>query len=136
MAIWHHIRSTDKPQHHLCPTGKESWCGYQRDVANNTHKYQHNHPLPAAVADEIKVIFIALSDDALLSSCLHGGTQNQNESINALIWQHATKETHSSLPTVQLATALAIGQFNDGARTVYHVLSEIGIEPGWFCEAS
>ncbi len=72
----------------------------------------------AEVADEIKAIFVTLSDDDILPSCLHGDTQTQNKPFNALIWQHYTKETHKSLPTVQLVTALAIGQFNDGARPV------------------
>lgn len=39
-----------------------------------------------------------------VSKCMHGGTQNQNKTINGMIWQRATKETHSSLPTVETAT--------------------------------
>ena len=31
-ASFFHVASTDdKPQHHLCPKGDDSWCGYQRD---------------------------------------------------------------------------------------------------------
>ena len=43
-----------------------------------------------------------LSDESLVSRCLHGGTQNQNEPINAMIWQRATKETHLSHWSLQL----------------------------------
>ena len=134
MAIWHHTKSTDEdPDHALCPTGANSWCGFQRDLANDTSDHQHDHPIPEAVADVIYPTFEALSDESLLSRCLHGGTQNQNEAINAMIWQRATKETHSSLPTVELATFLALCHFNDGAKAITCVLKELGIEPGSHC---
>lgn len=104
MAIWNHTRSTDEEPHHdLCPTGEDSWCGFQRNMAKGTNAYQHKNPLPAAVADKIKDVFEALSDDKLLSACLHGLTQNQNECFNGLIWQRALKTGHSSITTVQLA---------------------------------
>ena len=44
----------------------------------------------------------------------HKGTQNQNESFNALIWQRSPKIMHSGLPSVELATCVAVGIFNDG----------------------
>ena len=134
MAIWHHTKSTDEnPDHDLCPSGTDSWCGFQRDLANGTSDYQHDHPIPEAVADVILPTFQALSDESLLSRCLHGGTQNQNEAINAMIWQRATKETHSSLPTVELATFLALAHFNDGSKAITHVLKELRIVPGTHC---
>lgn len=97
MANWRHIRSIDDdPDHDLCPARETSWCGYQRDNAKGTADYSHQHPLPEAVANEILPVFESLSDHELLRKCLHGGTQNQNEAINALICKgHATKETHS-----------------------------------------
>ena len=120
MAIWNHSRSTDEnPFHHLCPTGEESWCGFQRDAALGTNSYHHSHPLPSAVAEVVRGIFDALSSDTLLDACLHGGTPNQNESFNGMIWQRAPKISHSSLRTVQLATNIAIGQFNDGYKQTF-----------------
>jgi hypothetical protein len=131
LAIFHHTRSTDEnPDHNLCPEGETSWCGYQRDLAKNTNEYSHSHPLPEAVSDSILPVFTDLSKSRLLSSCLHGGTQNQNEAFNALIWQRATKETHSSLPTVELATFLAVGIFNNGAKAILDILENLGIKPG------
>ena len=131
MAIWHHNRSSDEdPHHELCPTGETSWCGFQRDLAKGTSAYCHEHPLPEAVADCIFPVFKELSKKQLLSSCLHGGTQNQNEAFNALIWQRASKQTHSNLSTVELATYLAVGCFNDGAKTIVNVLEGLGIKAG------
>ena len=134
MAIWHHTRSSDDhPDHDLCPPGENSWCGFQRDLAKETTEYSHTHPLPSAVANAIHSTFEALSDQDLLRRCLHGGTQNRNEAINALIWQRATKETHSGLPTVELAAHLAVSHFNDGSVSLKLVLKELGITPGAHC---
>ena len=60
-------------------------------------------------------------------------TQNQTEAINGLVWQQATKETHASTPTVELATFLAVGHFNDGSKTLLTVLEAHGIDPGYHC---
>lgn len=58
MAIWHHTQaSDDSPDHDLYLPGEHSWCGFQRDQANGTTDYSHEHPLPAAVA---KAIFLHL----------------------------------------------------------------------------
>ena len=46
----------------------------QSDVTKGTSDYQHNHPLPKAVANSILPIFEALSDEDRLARCLHGGT--------------------------------------------------------------
>ena len=76
MAIWHHTRSSDEnPDHHFCPDGENSWCGFQRDLEKGTTDYRHTHPLPSAVANAVHSTFEALSDQNLLQCCLHGGTQ-------------------------------------------------------------
>ena len=104
IAIWKYTKSTDGyPLHNLCPTGSESWCGFQRDLTNRTSEYSHTHPLPRAIAEATSPGFTALSEETLLSSWLNGGTQNQNEASHALIWQRASKETRSGLSTVRLA---------------------------------
>jgi hypothetical protein len=39
-----HVASTDEnPQHHLCPKGNDSWCGYQIDSETYTHKNAKCH---------------------------------------------------------------------------------------------
>ena len=93
----------------------------------------YTDPIPEAVANVILPTFEALSEESLLSKCMHGGTQNQNESINGLIWQRATKETHASLPTVEAATFLGVAHFNDGSISSLSVLKQLGIVPGVHC---
>ena len=56
----------------------------------------------------------------LLSRCVLGGSQNQNESFNGLIWRRCSKTDFSSPHTVQLAVHLpvylAVLVFNEGRR--------------------
>ena len=93
------------------------------------------HDNSLSVAEVIKPIFQDFTREKLLTACMHGGTKNQNEPLNSLIWQRATKETHSSLPTIQLSTYLAIGYFNEGAKTLENILLTPGIVPGRFSES-
>ena len=61
-------------------------------MARGTSDYTHESPIPEAVADAIFPTFEALSEESLLSRCLPGGKQNQNEAINGLIWQRQQKK--------------------------------------------
>ena len=129
-TIWHHTKSTDEnPDHDLCPPGGDSWCGFQIDEENGTSSCQHDHRISEAVADAIYPFFESLSDETLLTRCLHG-TQNHNEAINGMIWQQATRETHSSLPIVELATFLADSHFNEGSKALVLILETLSIVPG------
>ena len=49
--------------------------------------YTEKSGLPKVVCDAILPIFMELSKDELLRKCLHGSTQNNNESINGVIWK-------------------------------------------------
>ena len=40
---------------------------------------------------------------------------------------------HASTPTVELATFLAVGHFNDGSETLLTILEDLGIDPGCHC---
>ena len=83
-----HCASTEaRPLHDHCPTGSASWCRYQQDKANGTKLYKHGPGLPLEVISKLKPEYIRLSEDSLLEKCLHGKTQNQNESLNGMIWQ-------------------------------------------------
>ena len=88
-AIIHHCSEakTKDLQRHYCPRMKESWCRYQSDIITGKTTYKHKPLLPEIVSNEIKHIFSYkdLGNEELLSKCLHGKTQNTNESINNVI---------------------------------------------------
>ena len=105
------VASSEKnPQHHLCPKGKDSWCGYQRDSTT----YQHKSGIPEPILELIEPIFNDLAEPELLKKCTHGLTQNPNECLNGMIWDRCPKNTYVEKETVALATYLAVLKFNDG----------------------
>ena len=128
-ASLYHVASTDEnPQHHLCPDGEDSWCGYNRDKDN----YKHKNGIPPCIMNVIKPIFDDLSKTDLLSKCTHGMTQNVNECLNGLIWDRCPKSTYVEQETVALATYLAVLRFNDGDISFLKILSDLDITPGIF----
>ena len=80
----------------------------------------------------IKPVFKDLSHPNLLKRCLHGKTQNPNESINSVIWNRMPKSTFVGCQTLQLGVTDAVICFNDGSVTKCNVLERLGIKPGKF----
>ena len=70
-------------QHQHCPKGKDTWCKFWLDKQRNTETYYNSKRLPEVFMKELQPIFKRLSDDELLSRCLKGITQNQNESVSS-----------------------------------------------------
>ncbi|CAH1107355.1 unnamed protein product [Psylliodes chrysocephalus] len=95
-ATFFHYSSTDEnPQHKKCPSGADSWCEWQKAAAVNAlDSFKHRYStLPKDVLDIIKPIYEDLSKDSLLERCVEGFTQNNNESLNQLIWKISPKST-------------------------------------------
>ena len=55
-AILHHYSSIETNlKHKFCPTGSDSWCSYQRDLANGTNLHKPiKNPFPPATVSVIK----------------------------------------------------------------------------------
>ena len=124
-----HVASTEEnPQHHLCPKGKDSWCGYQRD----SKTYKHKKGIPKPIVELVEPIFADLADPALLKKCTHGLTQNPNECLNGLIWDRCPKSTYVEQETVALATYLAVLKFNDGDISYLKILKDLDVTPEFF----
>ena len=78
-ATLHHMTSTDdRPVHHMCPEGENSWCSYNKAKAGNKlDEYKHGFdPIPQAIVQLLKLIYNRLGSRLLLSLCLLGHTQN------------------------------------------------------------
>ena len=88
VGLYHLASSDENPQHHLSPKGIDSWCSWQKDVANKTNLYKHKKRLPKIVVNVIQPIYDSLADHNLVSRCLDSYTQNPNESLNNLVWKH------------------------------------------------
>ena len=65
-----------------CPTGPDSWCKYNIDKLNGTQSYKPGPGFPLDIIAKIKPIYADLGKDSELEKCLHGKTQNANESFS------------------------------------------------------
>ena len=94
-AIYHHmIKANSSPlseQHKYCPKGSGSWCKYWKDRFNGSKTYDDDTRLPTVFQPLLKGLFSRLTEKELLERCLKGLTQNQNESINAMLWKRCPK---------------------------------------------
>lgn len=85
MAIWEHRNKQHNNSGQWCPAKKQNG----GDPDKNT--------LPP--------VFDTLSDDSLLQKCVHGGTQNTNESFHRLIWEWSPKTAFCGHGHIELAVA-------------------------------
>lgn len=108
----------------------ESWCGFNRRSALGGGCYKHKGGLSKEILNKVKPVYTDLCTDELLKKCLHGKTQNANESFNGMIWQRGPKDVHVSLPILLFGLYDAVCHFNDGNRSTADILREAGIKPG------
>lgn len=88
-----------------------------------------NQSVDAAVfVNLLKPIFTRLSDRTLLSRCQGGYTQNQNESLNNVLWSHCLKTKCCGYFKVHLAVCDIITHFNCGAAGKPAVMKKMGIK--------
>ena len=119
-------------RHKYCPRAQNSWCKWWLDVLNGTKKYKRNVNLPLAIKRELEPIFYDLCKDELLKKCLHGQTQNENESLNSVIWKKSPKTVFVSKKVLEIAVCSAVIEFNDGCCGIVKVLNDLGLSNGYF----
>ena len=79
---------------------------------------------------EIVKIFDRLRDDELLRKCLHGKTQNVNESFNGIVWTRCPKRVYVNRKTLEIGVYSAILEFNEGKSGIERVMELVGLEIG------
>ncbi|XP_074096699.1 uncharacterized protein LOC141525900 isoform X1 [Cotesia typhae] len=133
MATFYHYGSSDeKPNHDMCSKGEESWCSYQRaEARGELDTYSHDYsPLPSDVLKAIKPIYEDLSNENLLSRCIGGFNQNNNESFNQLVWKICPKTVNTSYTIVQIAAYVAMCIFNEGINSLLVLMNTLGLNCG------
>ena len=132
-AAWCHVSSSEKSNFHVhCPVGPDSWCMFQTDIANGTSLHKHGKGLPPTVIKQVKAVFDDLSTDNLLSKCLHGKTQNQNEAFNGTIWNRIPKTRFVKFKVFELALFDAVAHFNIGNLATLLIFDKVGLERGYY----
>ena len=117
-SLLHSNSSDDTPRHHLCPAGEDSWCKWQRAKALGIEYSHHKPPIPEAIVHLLKPIYARLGSPLLLQKCLEGYTQNANEALHSTVWKLCPKELFLGKESVDIACAIAVAKFNDGACTL------------------
>ncbi|GFU98306.1 uncharacterized protein TNCV_3005901 [Trichonephila clavipes] len=131
-AIYFHI-TEDNPQHALSPLGEDSWCGYNRSIVTGEF-YIHKHSLHESILLKVKKVFRDLTEKDLLKKCLHGRTQNRNESFNKCIWERIPKTVFVGIETLKFGVMDAVICFNDGYVSRIKVFEALGIKTGYNTE--
>ena len=130
-SLFHVASSKDRSYHSAyCPEGPNSWCLAQRDKANGTNLYHPGPGLPLDVIKYVKPIYHDLSQPSLLENCLHGKTQNANESFHGMIWNRIPKTSHVGWTVFELGVYDAVSHFNIGSQAGIEIFHKLNIEPG------
>ena len=130
-VLFHYSESRDdETRHQFCLRTETSWCKYQADKLTGKSTYKQKITLPAAVRDVIAPIFKDLGSDSLLKKCLHGKTQNPNESLNQLIWKRCPKDVFVERTALAIGVSSAVLCFNDGEMFLEKVFFKFNMEPG------
>ena len=83
---WVETDKGDENHHQFCRLGENSWCKYKKDQITKKNTYKKTINLPHWMLKILRPIFENLSKEELLKQCLHGKTQNKNESFNNIVW--------------------------------------------------
>ena len=133
LAGLHHscVADLSDARHILCPKTKDSWCKYQR-LKLQIKDSKEKPGLPDAIKTFVKPIFNDLMSEDLLSKCLHGSTQNNNESLNALVWKRCPKDVFVGIDVLNLGCCSAIINFNDGLNGINKIFEKLYLKPGHY----
>ena len=105
---------------------------YGLDQINGTSTYKRKLGIHNKIFRLIKPVFMELSSDTLLAKCLHGKTQNANESLNGVIWKKCPKDVYVSKSTLVMSVDSAVINFNEGVSRILDVLDDYGLPKGDF----
>ena len=79
--------------------------------------------------DVLKPLFTNLSNPSLLSRCLAGHTQNQNETINGLLWSKCLKNRFCGIEKLRYAVSESACHFNIGSGSRIDLMRNVGVNP-------
>ena len=79
------------------------------------------------------MLFMDLSDDNLFKKCLYGQTQNNNESLNSVIFKRCPKDVFVGRLTLAMGVASAVISFNNGQSGILKIMENLSVNPGENC---
>lgn len=86
-GLLHCMSTDDVPLHTRC---NPQWCFFRRaedqGETPDSHSLHKSNYLSREVGQKLLPIYHRMSSDSLLQKMQHGGTQNNNECLNSIIW--------------------------------------------------
>ena len=105
------------------------WCTCRKAEAVSTlDSYKHKNNLPVAVTEQIKPIFVAVTENEL-KRCLDGHNLNPNESF--MVWRFCPTNSFAGFKTVNLTVSETICVYNAGDMSRISILENPGIVANW-----
>ena len=101
-------------------------------IKQTKQTYKPGPGLPNDAIYKIRPIYLELSKESELAKCLHGKTQNANESFNTMIWNRIPQDTFVSLPSLQFGVYNAVSNFNIGMKASVLTCEKLGFHPGFY----
>ena len=94
------------------------------------HENEIKTLLCSMVATELKPLYDRMSSKDLLSQCVLQVTQNANESIQSVIWNRCPKNIFACKPLLDIAVAVAVGEFNFGSAMLRQFIQCLNLDVG------
>ena len=105
------------------------WCTCRKaEAASTLDSYKHKNNLPVAVIEQIKPIFVAVTENEL-KRCLDGHNLNPNESF--MVWRFCPTNSFAFFKTVNLTVSETICVYNAGDMSRISILENLGIVTNW-----
>ena len=125
-SLLHCIKLSDpKQRHEFC---NKTWCLYKK-FPNKDFKNQEHH-LDPVFLEFLRPTYEKMKIPNLLRRCLPGFSQNQNESLNSLVWVRAPKHKFHGKNVIETAAWSATLHFNNGASAREEVMLQASIPCG------
>ncbi|KAK3919960.1 Nucleolar protein 9 [Frankliniella fusca] len=103
-----------KPNHSYCPTGKDSWCFFNKRKASKAKDKGNHDSMPIKLNEtSFKVLlplYKRLSSDELLSRC----AKCANVCLHSCIWKKCPKQIFVCKPRLEYGITKGVGEFNMG----------------------
>ena len=129
-AVVYHCSETSNAEarHMFCSKEPNTSCKYQAGEI-------HEQCIPKIVREAIMPTFQELSDDTLLKRCIHWFKQNNNESINGIIWKRLPKDVFVGRTVIEIGICSAVVCFDGDTVGVSKIFEELSVDTGQFAKS-
>ena len=103
----------------------------RNQFSDEKKEYKPKVNIPEKISDIIKPVFghEDHGSEELLQKCLHGATQNVNESLNNLIWQKCSKLVYVGKRALEFGVNSAVINFNKVNIGLLPAYTKLNIQP-------